>query len=160
MGSMTGAPTPHVSVRSYRERLIPGPGLFVALLLLIPAVALVLTPVNAAIAIPTGVIVYVIATATLLLLSPTITVAEGRLIADRATIPVEQLGRIELLGSEALRAAIGPGLDARSFMLVRGWIHRGLRIENIDPADPAPVWILTTRHPQRLADAIEGARRD
>ncbi|WP_053383981.1 DUF3093 domain-containing protein [Leucobacter celer] len=156
---MTGATSPDVSTRNYRERLIPGPGLFVALLLAIPAVALVLTPVNAAIAIPTGVIVYLIVSATLLLLSPTITVAEGKLVADRATIPVEQLGGIELLGSEGLRAAIGPGLDARSFMLVRGWIHRGLRIENIDPADPAPVWILTTRHPQRLADAIEAARR-
>ncbi|QBE47509.1 DUF3093 domain-containing protein [Leucobacter triazinivorans] len=155
---MTGATTPDVSTRSYRERLIPGPGLFIALLLVVPAVALVLTPVNAAIAVPTGVIVYIIAAATMLLLSPTIRVAQGRLIADRATIPVDQLGEIELLGAEALRAAIGPGLDARSFLLVRGWITRGVRIENVDPADPAPVWILTTRHPRRLADAIAAAR--
>lgn len=155
---MTGATSPAVSTRSYRERLIPGPGLFIALLLVIPAVALVLTAVNSAIAIPTGVIVYLIASVTLLLLSPTIEVVGDRLVAGRATIPVDQLGEIELLGAEGLRAAIGPALDARSYLLVRGWIHRGLRIANIDPADPAPVWILTTRHPQRLAEAIQAAR--
>ncbi|RGE19638.1 DUF3093 domain-containing protein [Leucobacter sp. wl10] len=155
---MTGAPSPDVSTRTYRERLIPGIGLFIALLLLIPAVALVLTPLNATIALPTGIIVYLIAAVTLLLLSPTVMVVGGRLIADRATIPADQLGEIELLGAEGLRAAIGPGIDARSYLLVRGWIHSALRIENIDPADPAPVWIITTRHPQRLAEAIEAAR--
>jgi hypothetical protein len=42
--------------------------------------------------------------------------------------------------------------------VVRGWIHRGVRIDNIDPADPAPFWIITTRHPQKLAEAIEAAK--
>jgi hypothetical protein len=57
-----------------------------------------------------------------------------------------------------MRAAIGPGVDARSYLVVRGWIHRGVRIDNIDPADPAPFWIITTRHPQKLAEAIEAAK--
>ncbi|MFT4233183.1 MAG: DUF3093 domain-containing protein [Leucobacter sp.] len=155
---MTGSASPDVSVRSYRERLVPGVGLFIAVLLVIPAVTLVLTPVNAALALPTGIVLYLIVAAVLLLLSPTIELADGMLVAGRARIPTRQLGRIEMLGAEGLRAAIGPGLDARSYLLVRGWIHRGLRIENVDPADPAPVWILTTRHPQRLAEAIEAAR--
>ena len=144
--------------QSYRERLIPGPGMFLALLLLLPAVALVFTPINASIAIPAGIIVYLIAAVTLLLLAPTIRVVGDRLIAGHAEIPVAQLGEIELLGAEGLRAAIGPGLDARSYLLVRGWIHRGVRITNIDPADPAPYWILTTRHPQKLATVIRAAQ--
>ncbi|MFD5600598.1 DUF3093 domain-containing protein [Leucobacter sp. NPDC058333] len=142
----------------YRERLLPGASLFIALVLVIPAVALVLTPINAQWAIPTGIIVYVILAATFLLLSPSLVVANGRLTAGRAEIPVSQLGEIELLGADELRAAIGPGCDARNFLLLRGWIHRGVRIANIDPADPAPFWILTTRHPKKLADALTAAR--
>ncbi len=151
--------TNDVSARAYRERLVPGPGLFLAVLLVVPGVALVLTPINASIALPVAIIVYAIIAATLLLFSPSIRVESGRLFAGRAAIPVGELGEIELLGAEQLRQAIGPGLDARSYLLVRGWIHRGVRIENVDPADPAPAWILTTRHPQKLAEAIEGARR-
>lgn len=159
MAIMTSDASHTASERLYRERLIPGVGMFIATLLLVPAVTLVLYAINAQIALPVGIAVYVITAATLFLLSPTVSVIGDRLVAGRAAIPVAQLGEIELLGDAALRAAIGPGLDARSFMLVRGWIHRGIRIENIDPADPAPQWIITTRHPQKLADAIAAAQR-
>lgn len=150
--------TTDVATLPYRERLIPGPGLFIALLLVIPGVSLVMLPIASQLAVPVAVTIYVLLAGTFLLLSPSLRVENGRLTAARAEIPVDQLGSIELLGAEALRLAIGPGLDARSFLLVRGWIKRGVRIENIDPADPAPQWILTTRHPEKLARAIEAAR--
>ncbi|MHA3683208.1 DUF3093 domain-containing protein [Leucobacter sp. HY1908] len=143
---------------SYRERLVPGPGLFFALLLVVPAVALVLTPVQANIAWPTGIAVYIISVVTLILLAPVVTVSGDTLTAGHASIPAKQLGEAEALGSDALRAAIGPGLDARSYLLVRGWIHRGVRLENIDPADPAPHWIITTRHPQKLIEAVAATK--
>ena len=143
---------------TYRERLLPGASLFVALVLVIPAVALVLTPINAQWAIPTGVIVYAVLATTFLLSSPSIEVDGGRLTAGRAEIPVSLLGDVELLGAEGLKAAVGPGCDARNYLLLRGWIHRGVRIANVDPADPAPQWILTTRHPKKLAEAIAAAR--
>lgn len=144
---------------SYRERLVPGPGLFIALLLVVPAVALVLTPINADIAWYVGGVVYVILVVTFLLLAATVSVNGATLTAGHASIPVAMLGSAEALGADALRAAIGPGLDARSYLVVRGWIHRGVRLENIDPADPAPYWIITTRHPQQLIDSIEAARQ-
>ena len=150
--------TTDVPASGYRERLVPGPGLFLVTLLVIPAVALVLLPINGAIAVPVAIAVYAVVAITLLLLSPTVRVEGGRLAAGRAEIPVEQLGAVELLGAARLREAIGPGLDARSYLVVRGWIHRGVRIANVDPEDPAPAWIITTRHPQRLAAAIEAAR--
>lgn len=151
--------TTDLGTLTYRERLLPGPSLFIALLLVIPAVALVLTPISAGIAIQVAVVAYVLLAAMSLLLSPSLKLEAGILTAGRAQIPVSQLGHVELLGADALRAAIGPGLDARSFLLIRGWIHRGVKIENIDPTDPAPQWILTTRHPEKLALAIEAAQR-
>lgn len=155
---MTSDATATTAALPYSERLLPGPGLFTALLLLIPGVTLVLTPINGAIALPTGIVVYLLIAVALVLMSPAVRVADGLLTAGRARIPVSELGEIELLGSEAMRAAIGTQLDARSYTLVRGWIHRGVRIANVDPEDPAPFWIITTRHPQRLADAIDASR--
>ena len=157
MNNASTAPGPSLASH-YRERLWPGAGLFIALLLVVPAVALVLTPINGDIAVPVAVAVYVIVTATLLLLSPTVEVSEGALIAGRARIPGSLLGDPELLDADALRSALGPGIDARSYLVVRGWIHSGVRIPNLDPQDPAPQWIITTRRPQALAAAIEGAR--
>ncbi|EYT52515.1 hypothetical protein H490_0112780 [Leucobacter sp. UCD-THU] len=155
---MTSRSAAETTARPYRERLLPGIGLYIALLLLVPAVALVLTPINSDMALPVGVVVYLIVAGAVTLMCPVVAVQNGRLAAGRAEIPVQQLGGIELLGSEGMRAAIGPGVDARSYLVVRGWIHRGVRIENIDPADPAPFWIITTRHPQKLAEAIEAAK--
>lgn len=146
--------TVETSGARYRERLLPSVGFFVALLLLIPAVALVMTPINASIAWPLAVALYVFAAILFIVISPVIEVREGKLIAGRAQIPVDMLGEIEPLASDALRDAIGPGADARSFLLVRGWIHRGLKITITDPADPTPFWILTSRRPLNLAAAL------
>lgn len=146
--------TVETSGARYRERLLPSISFFVALLLLIPAVALVMTPINPSIAWPMAVGLYLFAAVVFVVLSPVIEVRDGTLFAGRAQIPVSLLGGIEPLGAEALREAIGPSADARSFMLVRGWIHRGLRIAVNDPADPTPYWILTSRKPLNLAAAL------
>lgn len=147
------------STAAFRERLMPGPWLFITLLLILPAVMLAVTPINAALAAPVAVAVYVLVAGSLMLMAPTISVEDGRLTAGRAQIPVSALGDLEVLGPDELRAAIGPGTDARSYLLVRGYIHTGLKIEVDDPQDPTPRWILTSRRPRALASAIEAARR-
>lgn len=151
---MTAAPPPS----SFRERLAPGPWMFVGLLLLVPAVMLVMTPLNPELAVPVAVVLYLLFAASLMLLAPVVTVADGVLTAGRAHIPVAQLGAVEVLGDRSLRDAIGPGADARAYLMVRGYIHGGIRVAVSDPADPAPYWVITTRRPQTLKAAIEAAR--
>lgn len=145
------APT---TAAQYRERLLPGIGFFVAWLLIIPAVALIMIPINKQIAIPLAVVLYVVIAIIFIALSPILEVKEGVLRAGRAEIPVELIGKIELLGSEALRLAIGPEADARNFLVVRGWIHLGVKLEIVDEQDPTPNWILTSRKPLSLAKAL------
>lgn len=142
----------------FQERLWPAPTLFVALLMILPAVTLAVTPVNVDLAIPIAVGVYVAVNATLILGAPKITVTGTELAAGSAKIPLKFLGTIETLDAEALRAAIGPGLDARAYLLIRGYIHRGVKVQNIDPKDPAPYWVLTSRKPAELAQAIAQAQ--
>lgn len=144
----------------FSERLVPGLGVFVSWLLIIPAVALVMLPIKAEAAIPAAIGAYLVVAVLFFAMSPTIEVRNGTLRAARASIPVAQLGEIEALGSDALRAAIGPGSDARNFLLVRGWIHSGVKLEITDPNDPTPYWILTSRRPIALVEALEAGKLD
>ncbi|MGI8394027.1 DUF3093 domain-containing protein [Leucobacter sp. W1038] len=144
--------------RSYRERLAPGPGLYIALLLLIPAVMLTVTPLSSVWALPVAIGLYLVIGGSLFALAPTIEVSNGQLIAGSARISVSLLGDVETLDRDSLRAALGPGLDARSFLLVRGYIHSGVRVSVIDPSDPTPQWILTTRKPEELRAAVRVAQ--
>ena len=146
------------SPSSYRERLWPSPGLMIALLLILPAVTMVMTPINAAFAIPTAVAMYLLIAGSLVLMSPVVQVSEGVLSAGSARVPVTALGDVQELDDAQLRKTIGPGADARAYLLVRGFIHRGLRIEIIDDQDPTPYWVVTSRKPQRFAAAIEAAK--
>lgn len=146
------------SPKGYRERLWPSPWLMIALLLLIPATIMTVTPIASAIAVPVAIAVYVLIAGSLMLMAPVLDVSAGRLKAGSAEVPVSALGEIALLDDAALRRTIGPGADARAYLMVRGYIHRGLRVEIVDDQDPTPYWVLTTRRPQALAAALEAAK--
>ena len=45
-------------------------------------------------------------------------------------------------------------LDARAWLLVRGWIPGVARITLDDPTDPTPYWLVSTRDPEGLAAAL------
>lgn len=146
------------AVATYRERLRPGAGLFVALLLLIPAVMLMVTPISGGAALPIAIGVYVVISAALWLLSPVLRIENGRFAAGNAQISVSLLGAARTLDRDGLRREIGPGADARSYLLIRGYIHTAVQIKVVDPADPTPQWIVTTRRPAQLLAALEAAK--
>ncbi|MEV8596981.1 DUF3093 domain-containing protein [Streptomyces sp. NPDC052013] len=87
-----------------------------------------------------------------------IRVVGGHLIAGEAKIPVTALGEPEILDAEEARAWRTYKADPRSFMLLRAYIPRALRVEITDPDDPTPYVFLSTREPERLADALRAAK--
>ena len=89
-----------------------------------------------------------------LLGSARIEVADGVLRAGKAHIPVDLLGTPEPLDAEGTRRVHGVDADARAYLLTRPYLKRSLRVPVLDPADPTPYWLLSTRHPQALADAL------
>lgn len=144
----------------YRERLIPGVGAGVALLLLLPAVYLVLLPLDLPGALPVAAAVAVTAAAEAVLFAtaPLVEVGDGRLRVGPAQIPVALTGRTEAFRGPDATAARGTGLDARAFTLMRGWIDPVLRVELTDQDDPAPYWVISTRRPEALAGALAAER--
>ena len=85
-------------------------------------------------------------------------VAEGMLHAGRAHIEVRHVGEAVALDAEGLRLLAGRDADARAYLLLRPYLSRGVRVDITDPADPAPYWLVGSRHPAQLVAAIEAAR--
>lgn len=78
----------------------------------------------------------------------------GHLRAGRARIEAAYLGAVEALDAEATRRLAGVDADARAYLLLRPYLKRAVRVRIDDPADPAPYWLLATRHPETLAAAL------
>jgi hypothetical protein len=87
-----------------------------------------------------------------------IRVVGDSLIAGEAKIPVTALGEAEILDAEEARAWRTFKADTRAFLLLRAYIPTALRVEVTDPDDPTPYLYLSTREPDRLAQALKAAR--
>ncbi|MEU3340337.1 DUF3093 domain-containing protein [Streptomyces sp. NPDC002144] len=87
-----------------------------------------------------------------------IRVVGGSLIAGEAKIPVTALGDTEVLEGEEARAWRTYKADTRAFLLLRSYIPTALRVVVTDPEDPTPYLYLSTREPERLAEALKAAR--
>ncbi|WP_414172407.1 DUF3093 domain-containing protein [Clavibacter tessellarius] len=116
-------------------------------------------PISVLAGVVVAIVLYGGVVAVLVLTSPVIEVADGRLRAGRASIDVDQLGDPEgFRGAEAM-AERGVRLHARAHLVIRGWVDPVVRVPLLDPTDPAPYWLLSTRDPERLIAAIRGSRR-
>ena len=82
---------------------------------------------------------------------------DGLFTAGRARIPVVHLAAPEALDEEAARRAFGVEADARAYLLLRPYVRGAVRVQVLDPGDPAPYWLVSTRRPERLARALAAA---
>jgi hypothetical protein len=89
--------------------------------------------------------------------SARVSVDAGWFRAGRARIEAVHLGAVAALDAEETRRLAGPEADARAYLLLRPYLKRAVRVEILDPADPAPYWLVSTRHPGRLVAALEAA---
>ncbi|ANP74842.1 MULTISPECIES: DUF3093 domain-containing protein [Cryobacterium] len=138
----------------HRERLWPSPSIFIFTALVIPASLLVFLPINPTVGVLTAAVLYTGIIAVLVLASPTIAVTDSYLIAGPARLPIEHIGTPQVFLAEQATLERGQRLDARAWLLLRGWVSPVIKIPLTDPEDPAPYWLLSTRHPQRVADAL------
>lgn len=145
---------------TYSERLWPGP---VVWILAVGTIAALAIAYGSSLGALTGWLVALGAgaiTASLIARSAAqVTVTEQQLCAGRAALAWEFAGRVLPLDGEAARTARGPQGDPTAFLLLRPGVGPGaVVVEVTDPADPHRTWLIATRHPERLARAIETAR--
>jgi Protein of unknown function (DUF3093) len=144
--------------QGYVERLWPAWWLWLVVLMLGGGFGLVVAPFGAPVMLVVAIVMTVVLGGLLLAATATVGIEQGCFVAGRARIPLQFLGPPEVLDAEGMQHARGPGLDARAYLCLRGWIGPGLRIPITDPEDPAPYWLVSSRRPQQMADALARAR--
>lgn len=143
----------------YRERLWATPWLFISTILIVPAVMLVFAPINFAVGVVLAIVFYAAIVIALLVSAPVIRVTSTELLAGHARIPLEFIGEPVAFRGEEATLQRGQRLDARAWLLIRGWIKPVVKVPVLDVDDPAPYWLISTRNPDQLVRVLDEARR-
>jgi len=141
----------------YREKLWPAVWLYLATALVIPASILVFTPIDLRVGIAVAVVLYGACVAALIIGAPVVEVTSTEFIAGRARLPLSLVGTTAGFSGLEARDERGPRLDARAWLLIRGWIDPVVKVDVTDAADPAPYWLVSTRHPESVVAALQAA---
>ena len=146
----------------FRERLWPRPVNLLLGALGGVAVGAIVWPFHEALGYVVGAAAAAVVVALLLATAPLVVVDLGEpevgegpsLQAGRAHIGAEHLGGAEALDADATRAVMGPRADARAYVCHRPWVRQAVRVEVVDPRDPAPYWLVASRRPGELVRAL------
>lgn len=87
-----------------------------------------------------------------------VAVRDGQLQAGRARLPLECAGGVRVLDREDTRRVMGPDADPAAYTLTRSWLTGSVQVHVVDASDDTPYWLVGSRHPDRLAAAVESAR--
>jgi len=142
----------------YKEKLWPAPWLFISTALVIPASLLVFLPISEFAGILVAIVLYLGCVGLLIAGSPVIEVTATHFVAGKAKLPLELIGELTAAHGDQGRLERGQRLDARAWLLIRGWIDPVVKVALTDPNDPTPYWLVSTRHPERVIDAISTAQ--
>ena len=86
-----------------------------------------------------------------------ITVDPTRLRVGRAVIEHEYLASCRPLDADQTRRRSGTEADARAHLVLRPYVRTAVELTLDDPDDPVPYWLVSTRRPHQLAEAVERA---
>ena len=147
------------SLPLHRERLTPSPAFYLAIVLVIPATFLVFLPINVTAGIIVAAVLYLGSVAAFIVTSPVVQVTPEGFFAGAARLTPDEIGTVTTYTGGDATQQRGPRLDARAWTLFRGWVHPVVKIELLDETDPAPYWLVSTRHPNELAAALATVTR-
>jgi DUF3093 family protein len=85
-------------------------------------------------------------------------VGEGELWVDDAHLPVRYVADAIPIDAQGKRELLGVGADPLAFVVQRPWIGGAVQVLLDDPADPTPYWMISSRRPAELAEAVLAAR--
>ena len=87
-----------------------------------------------------------------------VAVTDTELQVDDARLPLAVIADVVALDADGKREALGVGAHPLAFVVQRPWIGGAVQVLLDDPADPTPYWLVSTRHPVKLAESIASLR--
>jgi hypothetical protein len=81
-------------------------------------------------------------------------VSGGELRIRGAHLPLTEISGAVALDALTLRRVVGREGDPAAFVSIRPWIGPGVQIWLDDPEDPTPYWVVSSRQPARLVEAL------
>src|SRR4029453_1650520 len=86
-----------------------------------------------------------------------ISVDTDQIRVGRASIEHRYIAHCRALDAEETRRRAGVEADARAHLVLRPYVKTAVEIILDDRDDPVPYWLVSTRHPHRLAAAMQEA---
>ena len=81
----------------------------------------------------------------------TISFDGNELRIDRAHIDIKYLGDAEILDSSAMRLMRTRDADPAAYLAIKFWAPIGVKITVVDPRDPTPYWLITSKRGEEIA---------
>ncbi len=92
--------------------------------------------------------------------APTVVVANRELRIGRVHIDADYIGLVATLDEKATADARGANADPRAFTILRPLTAKeSVSLEILDDEDPHPYWLVSSRDPQALGQAIRAAQQ-
>jgi Protein of unknown function (DUF3093) len=87
----------------------------------------------------------------------TVQIGEGALRAGGAALPLTRISEVVRLDEKQTAKLRGPRADPAAYLYSRPYLKEAVYVA-IASRDPAPYWLIGSRHPAELAAAIERCR--
>jgi hypothetical protein len=81
-------------------------------------------------------------------------VGGGQLSVGDRSVALRHVGRADVVRKADKQIALGPELDPQAYLMHRTWVPSVVRVEVLDPDDPAPYWVFSTREPEKLLEVL------
>jgi len=83
-----------------------------------------------------------------------ISVDDEWLTAGRGRIERRYVGQVSALERDEYFLTRGRNADPASFLALRFWINRGVKVELTDTRDATPYWLISSKNPIALKEAL------
>lgn len=134
---------------------MPNFGTFAAVFALLPSIAIISEPFDIRIGLAVGVVVVITIWTLLILRAPTIELSQLELRVGRVGIFRNLIGEAEVISKDRIFLERGPNLDPGAHKVFQGSVKTAIKIAILDPEDPTPYWLISTRKPDKLAELLE-----
>ena len=138
----------------YSERVLPNFGTFAAVFVLLPSTVIIAEPFDLIIGLVVGLIAVSTIWGLLVFRAPRIQVSKNHLRVGRVSIARNLVGTPQAIDKSEIFAERGPNLDPAAHKVFQGSVKTAVKIPVTDPEDPTPYWLVSTRNPNELVEAL------